>query len=189
MTVENVRISIEQALTPKPNEKVPRISKREAQHMVNAALQGAGPDPLLESVFLASFVAGAGSPLLLEMLEDSSVAPPDFGTPGADYLIDDQALKVFNAFFHKYAVPVGDARETFVAEMREQTLNLGKGRAKPAGNFYKVGFQDHRGDPWTGLIDAKSKVFFIEKPEAGRRGESVFYGAFKLDNRIDNPRR
>lgn len=189
MTVENIRSSIEKALELKANESVPRISKREAQHIIKAAEQGAGPDPLGESIFVASFVYGSNNPLLLEMIEGLDISLPGFGVPGKDYTIDDDAMDQFDSFFIKYSVPLGKARERLIEEMKEQSLNLGKWRPEPAGSFYKVKIKDFHGDPLIGYIDAKAKLFYLERPEFTKRGESRYYGLYKIDQKMDPERK
>ncbi|HDQ04704.1 MAG TPA: hypothetical protein ENN23_09130 [Deltaproteobacteria bacterium] len=160
MTVENVRESIGNALSSKSHEPVPRISKREAQHIIKAAEQGAGPDPLGEIIFVTSLVFGPKDPLLLEMLQDISLDIPDQGTPGIDFIIDEEAMKNFNAFFRKYHVPLGETRQIIIEELQKQVLNRGKNRAKPEGIYFKVHFKDFLNDPWIGHIDSKNKLFF-----------------------------
>ena len=189
MTVENVVSSIERALATKSDEPLPRISRREAMHITDAAEQGAGPAPMLEPLYVASFALGAGHIPLLDMVEGTDAELPSFGMPGTDYRIDDDAAAVFEAFFRKYSVPLGEKRQEIIEEMREQVLSPGKGRAQPPGTFYRVPFTDHRDENWTGHVDPSSRTFFLEKPGAGRRGESVFYGEFVLDRRMDAPRR
>jgi len=187
MTVSNLLASIDAALAERPDEPTVRISKREAESIVSSAELGAGPDPLLESLYVTSFVLGPE--VARSLVADLGTEVPVFGTRDRDFVVDDAATKVFDAFFRKHRVPVGGARDAIAAEMKEQLLNLGKGRAAPTGTFYRVDLTDHRGDTYIGRVDAKAGTFFIEAPAAGRRGESVFYGAFRLDGRADPPRR
>lgn len=189
MTVENIKTSIYDALYPKSDEPVPRVSKKEAQQIIKAAEQGAGPDPLAESIYVAVFAVGSDDPVFCEMIRGLDITLPEFGKPGTDYLIDDEAMKLFNAFFSKYAVPLGTAREKIIEELKEQILNRGKNRKEPSGVFYKVHFNDFHDDPWIGHIDAKAKVFYLEEPGKGKRGESLFYGAYNLDKQLDPARK
>jgi hypothetical protein len=186
MTTANLREAIESALSPKPDEPTVRLAKREAERIVAAAEQGAGPEPLEESLFVVSLVHGADA--ARHLADDATVVIPDFGVPGQDYLVDDAAVKVFDVFFRRHRIPVGGARAALVEEMQEQLLNPGKGRRAPEGTFLRVDFGDLRGQPFIGRIDPKARTFFVEEPGAGRGGESVFYGPYRIDRKADPPR-
>jgi hypothetical protein len=183
MTVANIKTSIDRALALKPNEgDLTRVSKREAEHIVAAARQGAGPDSHGESVHVAAFVLGPQHPELLEILDDAKLVVPNFGEPGRDYYIDDLATAVFDQYFRRHAVPVAGGREPIVAEMTQQLLNLGKGRTMPPdGQNYRVNLEQ----PYIGRLNANTRVFFIEQPDAAKGGRSLYYGPFKLDGHAD----
>jgi hypothetical protein len=182
MTTANIESSIQRALALKPDEgQLPKVSKQEAQHVVAAARQGAGPDAHAESVFVAAFVLGPEHPHVREMLADAEVEVPSFGEPGRDYVIDPLAAKVFDSYFHRHAVPVAGARAAIVAEMTGQLLNLGSPRVRPPAGFsYRVDLDG----AYIGRLDANAKTFFIEETDAGG-GRSRYFGPFQLDGHPD----
>lgn len=191
MTTANIETSIYRALAPRPDEGlVPRVSKREAQQVVDAAAQGAGPDSHLESVYVATFVLGPDHPELLEILEGEEVERPDFGQPGRDYVIEDEAIPVFDRYFRRHAVPVAGARGPIVAEMIQQLLNLGKGRTSiPDEPSFRLELEDPRGDRYIGRLNANTRTFFIEAEGAAQAGRSRYYGPFRLDGHPDFSKR
>jgi hypothetical protein len=191
MTTANIQTSIERALALKPNEgDIPRVSKKEAEHVVAAARQGAGPDSHGESVYVAAFVLGPKHPELLGILDGAPVDLPDFGEPGRDYYIDDLATAVFDAFFRRHAVPVAGGRAPIVAELTQQLLNLGKGRTMPGdGQQFRVDLQDTRGEPYIGRLNANTRTYFIEQENAAKGERSLYYGPFKLDGHADFSKR
>ncbi|HLT35074.1 MAG TPA: hypothetical protein VK034_02290 [Enhygromyxa sp.] len=182
MTTANIDTAIERALALKPDEgPLPRISKKEAQQIVDAARQGAGPDSHEESIHLAAFVLGPNHPELLELLDGDTVGVPDFGEPGRDYVIDDRAARVFDSYFRRHAVPVAGARAPIVAEMTDQLLNLGKGKTSPGdGPTFRVDLDGRH----VGRLDANTREFFIEDTQA-RADRSVYHGPFALSGYAD----
>jgi hypothetical protein len=183
MTTANIDTAIERALALRPDEGVlPRVSKNEAEQIVGAARQGAGPDSHEESLHLASFVLGRQHPELLELLDGAEVELPDFGEPGRDYVIDNFATRVFDSYFHRHAVPVAGARARIVEEMNDQLLNLGKGRPMPGpdGPLFRVDLDGRH----VGRLNANTRVFFIEDTQApGNR--SLYHGPFALSGEVD----
>jgi hypothetical protein len=188
MTTGNIQTAIERALVVKPGEqRKARVSKNEAERIIDAARQGAGPDSHVESAYVAAFVLGRAHPQLLEMLDGAEMELPDFGEPGRDYLIDNFAERVFDSYFQRHAVPVAGARAAIVAEMRDQLLNLGDGRPMPGpdGPAFRIDLDDR----YAGRLDANARVFFIEDTRVpGRRGP-MYHGPFKLDGSADFGRR
>jgi hypothetical protein len=183
MTTANIKSAIERALALKPNEgDAPRVSKKEAEHIIDAARQGSGPDAHHESVHVAAFVMGSQHPELLEALDGADVDVPDFGEPGRDYIIDNFATRVFDSYFLRHAVPVAGARAGIVKELSDQLLNLGKPRPMPGpdGDTFRVNLDER----YIGRLNPKTRVFFIEDTQApGNR--SLYHGPFKLDGSAD----
>jgi len=202
MTVANLYESIERALTEKSrqvahgpssrsHEGTPRISKTEAEHIVQNARQGAGPIAFEESIRVAIFVLGKDHAEVVEILNGREVSMPDYGQPGKDYTIDDFAIRVFDSFFVRHNVPVAEGRVGLKAEMEKQILALGKPRAAPElEKLFRVELKHPTsGDPFVGWVDADGGGFFIEEPKADRKGESIFYGRYVIDGRVDVGRR
>ncbi|MFO7564480.1 MAG: hypothetical protein R6X02_17680 [Enhygromyxa sp.] len=187
MTTANIDTAIERALALKPDEgPLPRVSKKEAEQIVGAARQGAGPDAHEESLHLAAFVLGPSHPQLLELLDGAEVEIPDFGEPGRDYVIDNFATRVFDSYFLRHAVPVAGARSAIVKEMSDQLLNLGKGRPMPGpeGPLFRVKLDERH----VGRLNADTRRFFIEDTQApGKR--SLYHGPFDLSGQADFARR
>jgi hypothetical protein len=183
MTTGNIQTAIERALAEKPHEgSAPRVSKNEAERIVAAARQGAGPEAYVESVYLAAFVLGSRHSELTDILEGQAVDLPDFGEPGRDYVIDNFAARVFDSYFRRHAVPVGASRKEILAEMRDQLLNLGEGRPMPGpeGRYFRLVLDERH----VGRLDADTRVFFIEDTRA-RGDRSLYHGPFRLDGRAD----
>lgn len=190
MTVANIHASIARALEPRAGEPRPRVSKTEAEHIVQAARQGAGPLSHQESITVAIFALGADDPEIVAMLGDAQVQVPDFGRPGIDYVIGDDAMAVFDQFFRRHWVPVRGSRDTIAEELQAQLLALGKPRGAPTeGPMFRLQVSHPSGKRYLGHIDANGGGFYLEDVGAGRRGESLFYGKYTLNGRVEIGRR